>query len=814
MEDDKNGIEYRSFKPPVRNIIEDESDDYEVPGKDRRPKNVVAAGVAGTLKVIGTTLLSLFLVIIITVCIIAVSVTAYVMQFAENAFDVDLKDVDLSFSSFLKAYDKDGNEVTIKQLSTDQNRVWVSIDDMPKSLIDAVVANEDQRFFEHDGVDWTRTVGVTVKFFGTGNISAGGGSTITQQLVRDITKDNKENVGRKLREIFRALSLEQKYTKIDILESYLNRIGFGGTSYGVGSAAQYYFGKNVKDLTIAESAILSGIIRSPSNYNPYASLKQCRTRQLYVLDRMYDLGYITTKEYEEAKAEKVRFRLPVAGDYFGYIDERYNEFYGLQDKTNNLSGKTKEEREKELYYADVPIEQLRDDVPYKWKGTYATTQSWYDDAVIAQVADHFAQLRGITVKEARDQIKHGGYTIYSNVDLEKQKIVEEKFKDPLIAMTAYNQNASKKDLLQAAFVVMDYRGRVVALAGGLGEKEGDDCFNRATQSYRAVGSTIKPLSAYGPAINMNLITYSTMIPNVSGSIAAPEPGNPSKRVRWPYNYEENYPANGGPIPAWYAVQQSTNTVAVRVVSMVGLKNAYAQLTEKLGFSSLDPVKDLAYSPLALGALTKGVRLHELAAAFQIYGNGGVYYKPYLYSKVIDNNGKIVLQQDVSGIQAVEKDSAWIVNRMMKKVIDDPGGTGKYAKIANTEVIGKTGTANDMSNLVFTGLTPDLVGVYRIGYDDNKAIPTHGQGGTWRAVARVWQSVMADMVPKGTERTFTPESSVLTLNYCTETGLIVTASCPNKAVGYYRASNIPPGCDSSHDGTYWSAHGDKNIPQYD
>jgi penicillin-binding protein 1A len=247
--------------------------------------------------------------------------------------------------------------------------------------------------------------------------------------------------------------------------------------------------------------------------------------------------------------------------------------------------------------------------------------------------------------------------------------------------------------------------------------------------------------------------------------------------------------------------------------MVGLKNSFAQLTEKLGFSSLDPLKDMSYSPLALGALTKGVRLHELAAAFQIYGNGGIYYKPYLYSKVVDNNGKIVMQQDVSGIQAVEKDTSWIVNRMMKKVIDDPAGTGKNAVLPNSEVIGKTGTANDMSNLVFTGLTPDLVGVFRIGYDNNKAIPTHSQGGTWRTVAKVWHDVMTDMVPQETSRTFSPESSALTLNYCTETGLIATANCPSKAIGYYRSSNIPQGCDSLHDGSYWATHGNRSIPQY-
>ena len=768
----------------------------------RRKKRTFKTRAGHIANVVVTTFAAIMLAGVITICIVAVALTVYVMQFAENSFDIDLKNVELTFSSFVKAYDAEGNEVELKQLSTDENRVWTSIDDMPRHLIEAVVAVEDQRYFEHDGVDWTRTVGVTVAAIFTGGTD--GGSTITQQLVRDVTKDTKVNVGRKLREIFRALSLEQKYTKMDVLESYLNRISFGGTSYGVGSAAKNYFDKDVKDLTIAESAILAGIIRSPSNFNPYANLTNCRKRQIYVLDEcMYAQGLITTAQLEESLNEKVRFRRPVKGDDFGYVDERYNAYYGIQDDESR-------ETVEDLYYANENFSDIREDVPYKWNGDYTPTQSWYTDACINQVSEKLAELKGISLQSARDMVYNGGYTIYSNEDLAKQKDMESKFVDPLLCLSGYNDLAASKDLLQAAFVLMDYHGRVLAIAGGSGEKEGDNAYNRATMSVRAAGSTIKPLSVYGPAINNNIVTYSTFFRDISGEIEVN-----GETVRWPYNYEENYPGSGDYYPVWFAVMRSMNTVAVRTLSMVGRQNAYAQL-ELLGISTLDKVNDMSWSPLALGAFSNGVKLYELAAAYQIYGNGGIYYEPYFFSKVVDSEGNTILEQNYTGVQAVEKDSAWIVNRLMKKVIDDESGSGRYAKLDNVEVIGKTGTANDMSNLLFAGLTPDYVGLYRIGYDDHKEMANYQSGYGWRTLARVWRDVMADIAYTDTERSFTPESSVLVMNYCTKTGLIATSKCPSTAIGYYRQSNIPDSCDDpTHDGKYWATHGDPldYIPFY-
>jgi penicillin-binding protein 1A len=744
------------------------------------------------------------MVLIITACIVAVTLTVYVMRFAEDEFDIDLKNVELTFSSFVYAYDEYGNAVEQKQLSTDENRVWVDINDMPDQLLEAVIAVEDQRFFEHDGVDWRRTISATVQaLFTDGN---GGGSTITQQLIRDVTKDNDVTVGRKLREIFRALSLEQKYTKMDILESYLNRISFGGTSYGVGSASRQYFDKETKDLTLAESAILASIIRSPSNYNPYANLERCKERQIYALrDCMYEQGRITTAQYEQAAEEKVRFRLPVKGDAFGYIDERYDEYAGV----NAEIGTSVEE----LYYLNEDLDDLRDYVAYKWNGGYEVTQNWYMDACLNQVIKDMAALKGLTTAEAREMVYKGGMTIYSNEDLKMQKELDERMSDPLVALRFYDENAKREDLLQAAFVVMDYHGRVLAVSGGLGEKEGDNAYNRATMSLRSVGSTIKPISVYSTAVEANAVTYSTFMRDVSGEISVG--GNANIRTRWPLNYEQTFPGTGDYYPVWFAVMRSMNTIAVRTLYTVGRPAAYAQLEDRLGVTSLDREHDMAYSPLALGALYNGMSLYELAAAYQIMGNGGVYYEPYFYSKVVDSNGTVILEQNPVGVQAISRDTSWIVNRMMKKVVDDYSGTGRNAKLPNVEVIGKTGTANDMSNLLFCGLTPDYVGVLRLGYDENKPIETYGAG-NWRTVALIWHDVMVNIAASDVERSFTPESSVVVLNYCAETGKIATSKCPSTALGYYRQSNIPASCDDeTHDGTYWSTHGDPAgfIPFY-
>lgn len=770
--------------------------------------------IGKSLGVIGATVSIMMLIVVVAFCVVVVGLAMYISRFADEDFEIDLEDAELNTSSFIYAYDADGNEQMIKQLSSDSNRVLIDIEELQPYTINAFIAREDARFYEHDGVDWKRIVAVTYGMFAEGGTD--GGSTITMQLVRDITKDKDITIGRKLREIFRALTMEDKYTKSDIMESYLNRIGFGGTSYGIYSASMQYFGKKPSDLTIAESAILAGIVKSPSAINPYADLQKSKEQQINVLDAMYAQGFITTQEYEDAVKEQVHFARPVYGDAYGYIDERYNEYYGIQD----------ENADDDLYYEKVSWEELGEEekayTPYKWNGDYEVTQNWYVDAAIEQIIGDMAELRGIDYDEARTLFYQGGYTAYLNMDIEMQNQVEEAFRNPYNFLQYYNENETDpKNLIQGAFVIMNYNGSVLALAGGIGEKEGNSCFNRATQDPQMIGSTVKPLAVYSLAVEKNIITYSTELKDISGKIPADamgidvtgQPGyDPTDNTyRWPHNFQESDFGSGLYWPAWYAVQKSKNTIAVYVLSKVGLQAAYDQLSQKLHFD-LDPVNDLAYSPLGQGTITHGVTLMSLAAAYSMMGNGGLYYEPYLYSKVVDSDGRIVLAQNLVGERVISSDTAWIVNRMMRKVVaDDTGGSGRYADLGDIEVIGKTGTANDLSTYSFVGLTPRYVACYRIARDNHKEIPQGGAG--WDIIALAWSRVMKPIVEDEPPQKFTPDAGVVEMPYCTNSGLIATDDCPSTEIGYYRKSCMPQACDSKHDGLYWSTHGDKEIPFY-
>lgn len=739
----------------------------------KKKKTKTLKNLGRALTIVGTTFSSMLLIVVIMMCIVVTVLTVYVLDFADTNYDANLRDIEMKYTSFVYGYDADGNEVELKRLAADENRVWVNYEDISPHLIDAVVAVEDKRFYEHKGVDWRRTVYALAADVLSLDAAGQGGSTITQQLIKNITGDKEQKWDRKLREIFRALSLEEKYTKIDILESYLNHIWWGGMIYGIGAASAYYFDKEPSELTVAESAILAGMIRSPYKLSPYTDLSECKRRQLYALDTMYGEGMINTQEYRAAyyNTEKVRFARAVYGDAFGYIDERT-----LQ---------TDDDKEEEV------VQETKTYEAYKWNGDYTVTQNWYVDAAIDQVITDYADLKGITYTAARKEIYNGGYKLYLNMDIEIQNILEEKFRDPYTVLSYYDVNAPEKDLLQSAFVITDYTGTVVALVGGLGEKPGDSVFNRATMATRAPGSTMKPIATYSVGIQKNLITYSTMLPDLAIEIPAEDGSGGTER--WPFNYGKEG-GLGELRMIWQAVRASTNTIAVRVSQKITPQASYNQLTQMLGFTTLTE-SDIAYSPMALGALTNGIRLIELAGAYQIFGNGGIYYRPMLYSKVEDARGNIVLEQDFFGTQAIDSDTAWITNRLMRTVVNSPTGTGRYAQMDNVEVIGKTGTSNAETDLLFVGCTPDYVGAMWIGYDDSRMI---GGGDGWKAVASVWKAVMQDIQDTSQVLNFTPDPSVLERSYCTETGLLATNRCLSTDTGYYRRDNVPEFCSGDHE----------------
>ena len=742
---------------------------------DPRKKQRVMKNIGHALTVVGTTLSSMLLIIVVMLCIVVTVVVVYILNFADNGFDANLRDTEMKYTSMIYAYDSEGHEVEITRLAAEQNRIWVNYEDISPHLINAVVSTEDKRFWDHKGVDWRRTV------FALGadvlNLSRAGqgGSTITQQLVKNITGDDKQTWERKLREIFRAMSLEEKYTKIDILESYLNRIWLGGMVYGVGAASQYYFGKDAKDLDIAESAIIAGMIRNPYMRSPYIDLQNCKDNQIYALANMYEQGYISLREYEDAKVEQVKFARTVYGDAFGYVDP------------NSLEPEKTDDKDSEDDLDDEEYEA------YKWND-YEISQNWYVDAAIDQVINDYAELKGVSYTSARNEIYNGGYKIYINMDIELQNKLEEKYRDPLIAMTKYDKTAKEDDLLQSAFVITNYEGTVVALAGGLGDKPGDNCFNRATMAVRAPGSTIKPISVYSTAIQNNIVTYSTMFPDKQISII----GENYQIEKWPFNFDKNQ--TGEMMPVWMGLRESKNTLAVRIAQMLTPQVCYNQLTENLGLTTISE-SDIALSPMSMGALTNGAKLYEMAAAYQIFGNGGIYYRPMLYSRVLDSKDNVILKQDFYGTQAIDSDTAWIVNRMMKTVVTDGTSSGANAALPNCEVIGKTGTSNSGKDLLFAGCTPEYVGMVWLGYDNNKDIPQYSWYSNWdyhRYCAQIWHDVMVDIVDTSQTQKFTPDSSVLERRYCVQTGLLASTNCDETKIGYYRDGNLPGYCSGNHE----------------
>lgn len=750
--------------------------DEEPKKSKKRSKSRISRNIGHALTVIGTTISSMLLILVIMMCIVVTVITVYILDFADTGYDTNLRDTAMKYTSMIYGYDADGKEVELKRLVLDENRVWVDYHNISPNIINAVIATEDKRFYEHQGVDWKRTVFALVTDVFSSSDMRQGGSTITQQLIKNITADDEQTWERKLREIFRALSLEEKHSKIDIIEGYLNRIGFGSWYYGIGAASQYYFGKDAKDVDIAEAAILAGVIQNPNMHSPYINLSSCKERQLYALKNMYEQGYINTKEYESACVEQVKFTYVIKGDDFGYIDPRSIET---------------DEPEEENPEEEDPSDEDDDGYEaYRWN-EYEVSQDWYVDAAIDQVIKDYAELKGVTYTSARKEIYNGGYKIYVNENLEIQKMVEDIYRDPMSVVTYYDKDAKKEDLLQCAFVMMDYSGSVIAMAGGLGDKPGDNCFNRVTQALRPPGSTMKPLAAYSTAIQANLITYSTMLPDKG--IARPNDSGNGVKI-WPENFG-GVGGEGSLMPVWLALRESYNTIAIRVTQMLTVPVCYNHLIQDLGFTTLVE-QDMDFSPVTLGAFTNGVKLMELAAAYQPIGNGGIYYEPKLYSKVVDSKNNIILQQDFYGTQALDSDAAWITNRMMRTVVTSPTTAGRFANLPNVEVIGKTGTSNDRHNLLFVGCTPNYIGIVWMGYDENNH--TIANSDTNHVYpAQVWRRIMEQVEDTTVVNKFTPDTNVVERKYCTETGLLASSNCTTTDIGYYRKENTPTFCSGKH-----------------
>ena len=679
----------------------------------RADKNTQPSGSAarrilkGFGKVFGTMVLVLFLTTLIFACLFAL--------YVKNDLSAQVDSIDgftLDQTSVIYYEDpKTGQDVVLRKLYGGANRTWVKYEDIPKNLIHACIAIEDKRFEDHQGVDWVTTLKACVKMFlGRGEA---GGSTITQQLVKNITGRDEVTVRRKLVEIFSALELEKKYTKKQIMELYLNVIALGENCEGVESASQVYFGKSVSELDLAECAALIGITNNPSIYDPYINADKNKERQVIILDQMLEQKYITQEQHDTAVAEELVL--------------------------HNASGEASGDED---YY------------------------SYFEDQVINDVVRDLSEKTGYDQTIVRKMLMTGGYKIYSTLNPDVQAAVEEVYQNlDNIPNTASSQQ------LQSGIVIIDNKtGDVVAVAGGVGEKQGSLILNRATQSYLSPGSTIKPVSVYAPALELGLITPATVMDDTPYSF--------TDARHWPKNSDSIY---RGLMNINEAVGLSINTIPVKLVAQMTPEYSFEFAKEKMGLSTLvssyvnaagDTFSDVDLAPLAMGGLTRGVTVKAMAQAYATFANEGVYREARTYTKVVDSDGKVVLDNTQQSHVAMKDMTAWYITYMLENTVES--GTGTAAQIANMTVAGKTGTTTSDFDRWFAGYTPYYTGVVWCGYDDPEEVVLTDSS-TNPAIV-LWQKVMEQVHGGLANKEFNKPTNVVECTVCRDSGLLMTDAC--------------------------------------
>ena len=571
-----------------------------------------------------------------------------------SAIDLDSYKSSQSQTSFIYAYDSDGDAVELRRLHGEENRIWVNYDEIPLNLQWAFICLEDKRFYEHPGVDWIRTIGVFINPAYEGQ----GASTLTQQLIKNLTDQNETTYMRKFNEILKALNFERNYSKKDILEAYLNTASLGAGCYGVKTAAETYFAKELSELTLSECATIAGITQAPYSLNPYVDFEACMERRDTCLWYMHDQGKITTKQYEQALAEKIEV-----------------EEYAIYDQNEEI-------KEEDIY-------------------------SWYEEYLIDEVIEDLQEKYNLEYTEAWQRVYYGGLNIYSAVDLDIQDHIEYVYENRVdFPDVGYDENG---DEIQSAMTIMDYNGRIIAIAGGADSKETNRGFNRATDAMgkRQPGSSIKPLSVYGPAFDKGLLE--------SGKTTILDKAITVNGEEWPQNYSGDH-GSGEYLEVEYAVAQSLNTIPARIVQeMLGLERSFDYCNDVFHLNLSDG--DFTYSSMVTGGTETGVTTLEMAAAYAVFGNGGYYFEPYSYYKVTDRNGAVILDNTKNEPErAISEEAADKMLNIMFSTTTQSYGTGYGHKVSGYDTFAKTGTTSNNYDKWFCGGTPYYVAAVWSGFD--------------------------------------------------------------------------------------------------
>ncbi len=672
----------------------------------------ISKKTAKSLKIVGTAFVTVLLIGIITGCLVAGAFAIYVFNFVDDTIDQNL--YDLKFTTTVYVLDNDSGEyVEYQRLHGEENRIWVDLEDMPADLKNAYIAVEDKRFNEHNGVDWKRTVSAFANMFLDLYSSNQGGSTITQQLVKNVTKDSDQTPMRKVREIMRARRLESEYEKETILECYLNTICLAGGIYGVEVAANYYFGKSVSELNLVECAAIASLAKEPEKYRPDRNPNDNKKRRNTVLYLMYEQGYISETEYNEAKNAE----LNVVSNPIAKNPEKINSYF---------------------------IDALYEEVTQKLVERYG-----YDEA------------------HASLKFYNGGYKIYCTLDPEIQAVLDDEYSKTNI----YFKLKRKDKTIQSAMTIMDYEGHIVGIVGGAGEKTESRGFNRATMAYRQPGSSIKPLAAYSQSLQKNLITYSTVLED-SPIEQYTWDSKTSQYKPGPTNSYDEYLGN---MFAYKALERSTNTIACKLVGQLGFDSVYSFLYDRFKLTDLNYNSDRGYSALGIGGTSTGITTTQSAAAYAVFGNLGKYYEPTTFTLVTDQRGNVILEQE-DGETLIDENTASIMNHMMQNVVYGSNGTAKtISDFSDTmKCFAKTGTTNDYYDIWLSGGTPYYVASCWFGFDTPGKIASGYRNLSKDMWENVMRRIHKNLEPKEfkesefvTRRYFCKETGLLATTGCND-----------------------------------------------
>ena len=771
-----------------------------------------------------------FIGCMLCLCIMAASVggvllSMYIVQVtADDGETLDLDNQKNRQTSII--YDINGNEYA--SLSRNENRIWRELSAMPENLQNAVIAIEDKNFRTEPGINLKGTIGAALNAF-TGNRIWGtnrGASTLEQQLIKNLTGDSEQDNMRKVREIFRALGLDNKYSKETILEAYLNTIPLTGIIHGMEAGSIEYFGKHVEDLTLAECATLASITKNPTKYNPATNPEELIKRRNHVLYEMYTQGYITETEFNAAKAETVTLTEKTSttenatrsSSNSWFTDALYTQLLSqLQEDLNYTADEAKElifsgglriystvdptvqaGVEKTMYNEDDLIPALWHEEPVCLRDYPADSSSWdevqYDEAT------------GLPITK-------GGYAVYGQeaipvyADEEGTTLKMGTSTDPdypndtTVYLCVY-----EKVRTQAAMAIVDYSGNILGIGGGIGEKKYDLGFNRATSPHQT-GSTMKPIGAYALALDYKLINYSSQIldsPYYSAEdkkvlkdqyIGVMSPFSEAAQSRsdvwraWPTNYG-GVGGQGNPMLVYDALQQSYNTVAVWVGDMVGVDYLYNFVHDTLECSYINAENDMDLGPLVLGSQSSGLTVVQLAGAYTMF-NTGTFTTPHYYTEITDYQGNMILDNNkyINTTQAISADTAYIMNRMMWNVLHSRKGTA-YGKAPDGEMdsVAKTGTTSNYKDYTFAGLTPYYVTAIWWGCDRPTEMDTLGKAGRNASpIQYAWKALMENLQADLPVKEFAKGENVVEKHFDTSTGAIISNG---GSVGYYTEDNLP------------------------